>query len=172
MQRRRQRLRKKHWGRRILITVLILVAICGLGVVFFPQLNNTMRNVSGGNDTPVDKAVKSALVSQLKAQKTGDATTDAAIDTATTAITKTKMSTLMKAAKDQSAATAMLERNGLSASAASAVSSAIYNTSALDSVRDKLASGDYVGVYQAAKATANDSSNLSSLTSQVAQYLQ
>lgn len=172
MQRRRQRLRKKHWGRLIFIAVLILVAICGLGVVFFPQLNNTMRNASGGNDTPADKAVKSALASQLNTQKTGDATTDAAIDTATSAITNTKMSTLMKAAKDQSTATTMLEQNGLSTSAATAVSSAIYNTSALDTVREKLASGDYVGVYQAAKAIANNSSDLSSLTSQVAQYLQ
>ena len=171
MQRRRQRPRKKHWGRRIFITLLVLVAICGLGVVFFPQLNNTMRTVSGGNDTPADKAVKSALISQLNAQKTGDATTDAAIDTATSAITNTKMSTLMKAAQSQSAATSMLEQNGLSNSAATAVSSAIYNTSALDNVREKLASGDYVGVYQAAKDTAT-SSDLSSLASQVEQTIQ
>lgn len=171
MQRKRQRPRKKHWGRRLFITLLVLVAICGLGVVFFPQLNNTMRNASGGNDTPADKAVKSALVSQLNAQKTGDATTDAAIDTATSAITNTKMSTLMKAAQSQSAATAMLEQNGLSASAATAVSSAIYNTSALDNVREKLASGDYVGVYQAAKDTAT-SSDWSSLASQLEQTVQ
>mgnify|MGYP004701235625 FL=1 len=172
MQRKRQRRRQKHWGRRIFITLLIIVALCGLGVVFFPQLNNTMRSASGGNDTPADKAVKSALVSQLNAKKTGDTATDAAIDTATSAITNTKMSTLMKAAKSQSAATAMLEQNGLSSSSAHAVTSAIYNTSALDSVREKLASGDYVGVYQAAKATASDSSDLSSLTSQLEQSLQ
>lgn len=171
MQRRRQRPRKKHWGRRLFITLLILVAICGLAVLFFPQLNNTMRNASGGNDTPADKAVKSALVSQLNAQKTGDATTDAAIDTATSAITNTKMSTLMKAAKSQSAATSMLEQNGLSSAAAQVVSSAIYNTSALDNVREKLASGDYVGVYRAAKDTAT-SSDLSSLASQLEQTVQ
>ena len=172
MQRKRQRPRKKHWGRRIFITLLVLVTICGLGVLFFPQLNNTMRNASDGNDTPADKAVKSTLVSQLNAKKTGDATTDAVIDTATSAITNTKMSTLMKAAKSQSAATAMLEQNGLSSSTATAVSKAIYNTSALDNLREKLASGDYVGVYQAVKATANNSSDLSSLASQLQQDLQ
>jgi hypothetical protein len=131
MQRRRQRPKKKHWGRRIGITLLVLVAICGLAVIFFPQLNNTMRSASGGNDTPADKAVKSTLVKQLNAHKTGNSTTDAAIDTATAAINNTKMSTLMKAAKDQSAATSMLEQNSLSSSTAQAVSSAVYNTPCL-----------------------------------------
>ncbi|WP_407895267.1 hypothetical protein [Lacticaseibacillus sp. N501-2] len=172
MQRRRQKPRKKHWGRRIFITLLILVAICGLGVIFFPQLNNTMRDASGGNDTVADKAVKSALVSQLNAQKNGDAATDAVIDTATATITNTKMSTLMKAAKDQSTATAMLEQNGLPKTAATAVSQAIYSNAALTPIREKLASGDYAGVYQAVKATANDGSALSRLTQQLQQDIQ
>lgn len=172
MTRLRQNRHKKHRGRRLLIGLLLILALVGVGFVCFPQLNNLMRTANGGNDTAADKAVKAALVTQLNNQKNGNATTDAAIDTAVSAIDNTKMSTIMKAAKNQADATSMLEQNGVSSTAAQVVTSAIYNTSALDNLRAKLAAGDYYGVYQAAKTTSANSSDLSSLTTQLEQALQ
>ncbi len=168
MPRRQHQRPKKHWGRRIVITLVVVIAIVSCGIIFFPQLNNTWRSATGGNDTPADTAVKSTLTSQLENQKTGNATTDAAIDTAVTAIKNTKMATVMAAAKDRSAAEAALEQAGLSATEASTAATAIYQDSRLDGVRAKLAAGDYYGAYQAAKTVAA-SGDLSQLESQLAQ---
>ena len=148
--RRMQHRRSKHWGRRILFTLLGLVIIAGLGFFFFPQLNNTYRNVTG-NDTPADTAVKSALIKQLNTQKTGNAATDQVIDQVTQALSQTKMTTLMKAADDQQTAKTMLVNAGVDATAASTVTQAIFSDPTFDPLRQKLAAGDYAGVYQAAK---------------------
>ncbi|WP_390410392.1 hypothetical protein [Lacticaseibacillus jixiensis] len=161
--RRMQHKKRKHWGRRIVITLLSLVLIVGLGAYFFPQLNNTYRNLSG-NDTPADTAVKSALKQQLNAQKTGNAATDQVIDQVTNAIDHTQMATLMKAADDQQTAKTLLVNAGVPATAASTVTSTIFSDPAFDPLRQKLAAGDYAGVYQAAKTLQNsgDYSQLSS----------
>lgn len=150
MRRARQKT-KKHWGRRLLVTIVILLVIIGIGAVFFPQLNNTWRNATGGNDTAADTAVKTQLVKQLNNQKTGNTTTDAMIDKATAAIQNTKMATLMKAADDQQTAINLLTNAGVTPTAASVVTKVIYADPSFDTLRQKLAAGDYVGVYQAAK---------------------
>ncbi|WP_461215829.1 hypothetical protein [Lacticaseibacillus sp. GG6-2] len=171
MSRRKHQRRTRHWGRHLIITVLLLAIIIGAGAVFFPQLNNTWRRANGGNDTPADTAVKSTLTSQLEKQKNGNANVDAAIDTATTAIKNTKMSTLMAAAKNQSDAVAALQQAGLSSTQASIAANAVYSNSALDSARQKLAAGDYYGAYQAAKTVAQNG-DLSQLESTIGQYAQ
>lgn len=74
------------------------MAVCG--IFFFPQINNTIRNVTG-NDTPADSAVKARIVSGITAQKTGNPATDAVLQRAADTIKETKMSTIMKAAQDQ-----------------------------------------------------------------------
>ncbi|MFD1484807.1 hypothetical protein ACFQ5J_06155 [Lacticaseibacillus baoqingensis] len=166
MQRRKTRTKKKQrWGRRLLLAIIVIAALCGLGVVFFPQLNNTWRSANGGNDTPADTAVKTAVVKELNQQKTGNAATDSVIDAAAQAITNTKMATVMAAAKDQTTAAQLLTQAGLNSSEAQLVTNTLFNTSAFDGVRQALAQGNYVDAYQAAKQLRNNE-NVASLLGQ------
>ncbi|MCI1987360.1 MAG: hypothetical protein LKJ69_12255 [Lactobacillus sp.] len=155
MPRRQTTHQKKHWGRRILITLLVIAAICGISVAFFPQINNTWRNANGGNDTPADKAVKATVIKALDSKKNGNVITDGVIDATTHAIDTTKMSTVMAAAQDQDTATKLLTQSGLNSNVAQLVTSALFKTSAFDGVRESLANGDYYGVYKAAKKLNN-----------------
>ncbi|HAJ53980.1 MAG TPA: hypothetical protein DCL56_04710, partial [Lactobacillus sp.] len=100
----------RHRGLKIFAIVAgVLVLLIVACVFFFPQINNTIRNVTG-NDTPADAAVKSRLVSEITAQKTGNATTDAALQRAADTLKETKMSTIMKAAQDQDQAAVLLQK--------------------------------------------------------------
>ena len=97
----RQQKKHRHRGLKIFSIVaglIVLMAVCG--IFFFPQINNTIRNVTG-NDTPADSAVKARIVSGITAQKTGNPATDAVLQRAADTIKETKMSTIMKAAQDQ-----------------------------------------------------------------------
>ncbi|EPD05254.1 hypothetical protein Lpp27_00007, partial [Lacticaseibacillus paracasei subsp. paracasei CNCM I-4648] len=110
LQLRQQNKKHAHRGLKIFSIIMgVLILFIIAGVFFFPQLNNTVRNVTG-NDTPVDSAVKARLVSGITAQKTGDATTDAAIQRAADTLKATKMSTIMAAAKDQDQAASLLKK--------------------------------------------------------------
>ena len=106
----RQQKKHRHRGLKIFSIVaglIVLMAVCG--IFFFPQINNTIRNVTG-NDTPADSAVKARIVSGITAQKTGNPATDAVLQRAADTIKETKMSTIMKAAQDQDQAATLLQK--------------------------------------------------------------
>lgn len=165
LQLRQQNKKHAHRGLKIFSIIMgVLILLIIAGVFFFPQLNNTVRNVTG-NDTPVDSAVKARLVSGITAQKTGDATTDAAIQRAADTLKATKMSTIMAAAKDQDQAASLLQKaSGVNHSQAEMAAAALFQESSVTPIRQAIASGDYYQAYQDAK-TLQQQGGTSALTS-------
>ncbi|WP_179395078.1 hypothetical protein [Lacticaseibacillus absianus] len=161
--------RKKRWP-KVLATVLILLVVAGgLGFVFFPQLNNTVRNVTG-NDTPADTAVKNELVKQIEARKTGDSSTDAKIESAASTLKATKMSTIVAAASDQTKMADLLRTSvGASSEQANAAAKLLFANSDLQGVREAVAAGDWVKAYQEYKAL-NGTEALTALKANLGQY--
>lgn len=165
LQLRQQNKKHAHRGLKIFSIIMgVLILLIIAGVFFFPQLNNTVRNVTG-NDTPVDSAVKARLVSGITAQKTGDTTTDAAIQRAADTLKATKMSTIMAAAKDQDQAASLLQKaSGVNHSQAEMAAAALFQESSVTPIRQAIASGDYYQAYQDAK-TLQQQGGTSALTS-------
>ena len=159
LQLRQQNKKHAHRGLKIFSIIMgVLILLIIAGVFFFPQLNNTVRNVTG-NDTPVDSAVKARLVSGITAQKTGDATTDAAIQRAADTLKATKMSTIMAAA-----ASLLQKASGVNHSQAEMAAAALFQESSVTPIRQAIASGDYYQAYQDAK-TLQQQGGTSALTS-------
>ncbi|WP_125702757.1 hypothetical protein [Lacticaseibacillus daqingensis] len=144
--------KKKRWPKVLAAVLIGLVVAGGLCVVFFPQLNNTVRNATG-NDTAADTVVKNELVKQIEARKTGDATVDAKLDAAATTLKNTKMSRIVAAAGDQAQMTSLLKTTtGASTNQATAAANLLFANDALQPVREAVAAGDWVKAYQAYKS--------------------
>lgn len=166
MRSRQARPRKRRWPKIIggLLGLLVVLIICG--VVFFPQLNNTMRSTTG-EDTPADKIVKNELVKKIDSSKTGDSQTDAALNKAASTLQKTKMSTIMKAAKNENDASALLAKTtDLSTSEAQAATSVVFSNAAYTKLRTAIANGNWVAAYKQYQ-TLSSNGNLSQLESEI-----
>ncbi|KRM87227.1 hypothetical protein [Lacticaseibacillus thailandensis] len=162
--------KRHHPGRWVAAILAIVIAVVVLCVVFFTPINNTVRTATGGNDTVADKAVKSVVVSKLDSAKTGNSTVDGAIDQVANTIKTTRVSTVMQAAKSESALAALLTSKGMDSAQANTAANAIYSTSALDGVRAQIAQGNWYGVYrQAQQLAASQGVDLSSVESALAQ---
>lgn len=166
MRSRQARPRKRRWPKIVggLLGLLVVLIICG--VIFFPQLNNTMRATTG-KDTPADKIVKNELVKKIESSKTGDSQTDAALNKAASTLQKTKMSTIMKAAKNQTEASALLDRTtGLSASEPKAATTVVFHNAAYTKLRTAIANGNWVAAYKQYQTLSNNG-NLSTLEGEI-----
>ncbi|QVI33784.1 hypothetical protein BVJ53_03320 [Lacticaseibacillus chiayiensis] len=162
----RQQKKPRHRGLKIFgIIAGVLVLLIIACVFFFPQINNTIRNVTG-SDTPADAAVKSRLVSEITAQKTGNATTDAALQRAADTLKETKMSTIMKAAQDQDQAAVLLQKTTSANQAQAKLAAALlFREKSITPLRQAIASGDYYRAYQDVKSLQQqgDTSTLQNL---------
>lgn len=162
----RQQKKHRHRGLKIFSIVaglIVLMAVCG--IFFFPQINNTIRNVTG-NDTPADSAVKARIVSGITAQKTGNPATDAVLQRAADTIKETKMSTIMKAAQDQDQAATLLQKaTGVNQDQAKLAATVLFKEQSVTPIRQAIASGDYYQAYQDAKSLQQqgDTSSLQSI---------
>ncbi|WP_065911796.1 hypothetical protein [Secundilactobacillus paracollinoides] len=144
----------------IIIAILLIIIICG--ALFFTQINNAMRSATG-KDTPADTVVKNELVKKIEASKTGNAQTDAAIDKAATTLKQTKMSTIMKAAKNQNQASALLDKTtDLTAAQSKAATTVVFHNAAYSKLRTAIADGNWVAAYNQYK-TLSTNGNFSTL---------
>jgi len=103
--------------------------------------------MNGGQDTPVDTAIKGQVETQLDKSKTGNPVTDAIIDTAVTKIKTTSMSTFMAAARNEEKLTTLLSQStGLPTTVTQPAAKAMFTNQALAPLREALAAGDWIKV--------------------------
>ncbi|APX71784.1 hypothetical protein M5C72_01165 [Companilactobacillus allii] len=156
---RQERYHKKSHKKAIWITLITILVLIVLGIVFFFPLNNAVRNISGGNDTPSDKVVKSELVKKVSSTKNGNAKHDANVEKAATALKATKMSTIVNSANNESDAAKLLQKNStLSSSESKAAAKTIFSDSKYDGLRQAVSSGNWYSAYNQYKTLSNDGS--------------
>lgn len=156
---RQTRYNKKSHKKTILIIIITLVALIAIGVIFFFPLNNTVRNISGGNDTATDRMIKEELVRRVDTTKNGDPHHDKKVAKAVKSIKGTKISDIMKAANDQDKAAKELHNNTpLSSSASKEVAKKVFNDSRYDKLRQAVSSGNWYSAYNQYKELSNNGS--------------
>ncbi|MFD1430559.1 hypothetical protein [Lacticaseibacillus mingshuiensis] len=146
--------RKRRWPKILLAIGLTLIILIGLGVAFFPQVNNGLRTLAGGN-TPADNVVKDQIVQRIDAAKNGNPDTDATLDQVASTLKATKMSTIVAAAQSQTKAADLLQSAAsLSSTQAKAAAQVLFSESQLQPLREALAKGDFYGAYKAYKTVS------------------
>ncbi|WP_125764996.1 hypothetical protein [Companilactobacillus hulinensis] len=159
---REERFRKYHkksHKKAIWITLITIIVLIILGVVFFFPLNNAMRSVSGGNDTPSDKVVKNELVKKVSSTKNGDAEHDKKVEKAAAALKATKMSDIIKSANSEPDAAKLLQQNSsLSSSESKAAAKTIFSDSKYDGLRQAVSDGNWYSAYNQYKTLSSDGS--------------
>lgn len=151
----KKRSHKKIWLIVIALIVLILVG----GIIFFFPLNNTIRNMSGGNDTLSDKAIKNELVQKIESSENGDPSHDKKILKAANSLKNTKMSSIMKAAGDQNKAAQELHDNtSLSKDESKKVAKKVFSDSNYDQLRKSVSNGNWYSAFKQYKRLSNDGS--------------
>lgn len=139
---------KKRWPVVAAWIAIGVVTVLFLIVIFFTPLNNAMRSATG-QDTPADKIVKQQIINKIEAAKTGDPVTDAKINRAVQQLKTTKMSTIMKAADNQSQMGKLLgSETSLSQKQAKSASKIIFQSGQYTSLRQAVADGKWVKAYQ------------------------
>jgi len=156
---RQERYHKKSHKKAIWITLATIVVLIVLGIVFFFPLNNTVRTISGGGDTPSDKIVKNELIKKVDSTRNGDLKHDQKIDKATKALRKTKMSDIIQAANNQKKAASLLQKNSaLTSSQANAATKTIFSNSKYNGLRQSVSKGNWYSVFKQYKDLSNDGS--------------
>ncbi|WP_334329519.1 hypothetical protein [Companilactobacillus sp. HBUAS59699] len=158
-QERYQRYHKKSHKKTIWITLITVLVLIILGIIFFFPLNNTIRNISGGNDTASDNMVKNELIKKVDSTKNGDLAHDKRVDKAAATLKKTKMADIIAAANDQKKAATMLQQNSsLTTSQANAAAKKIFSDSKYDGLRQAVNSGNWYSAYKQYKTLSNNGS--------------
>lgn len=156
---RQARHMKKSHKKRIWIIVVSVIALIAIGIIFFFPINNTVRDISGGNDTASDKLVKDELAKRIEATKTGDPKHDDKVNKAVDDLKKTRMSDIMKAAENQNKAATELHNNtSLSSSESKKVAKEIFSNSKYDKLRQSVNDGDWYSAYSQYKSLSNNGS--------------
>ncbi|WP_125566576.1 hypothetical protein [Companilactobacillus insicii] len=158
-QERYQRYHKKSHKKAIWITLITILVLIVLGIIFFFPLNNTVRNISGGNDTPSDKLVKNELIKKVASTKNGDLKHDQRVDKATDTLKKTKMSDIIQSANDRSKAIKLLQQNtSLTGSQSKTAVNKMFSDSKYDGLRQSVAKGNWYSAYNQYKTLSSDGS--------------
>ncbi|WP_125588959.1 hypothetical protein [Companilactobacillus jidongensis] len=164
---RQERYHKKSHKKAIWITLTTILVLIFLGIVFFFPLNNTVRSISGGNDTPSDKVVKNELIKKVDSTKNGDLKHDQKVDKATKALKKTKMSDIIQAANNQKKAASLLKKNtALTSSQADSATKKIFSDSKYNSLRQSVSNGNWYSAYKQYR-TLSDNGALTKLKNSI-----
>ncbi|MFD1417791.1 hypothetical protein [Companilactobacillus keshanensis] len=139
-----------------LVTILVLIILC---IVFFFPINNTIRNISGGNDTASDKLVKDELVKKVESTRNGDLQHDKKVSEVSEKLKNTKMSDIMKSAGNQSKAAKTLNENTtLSSSDSKKVAKEVFSNSKYAGLRKSVGDGNWYSAYNQYRSLSNDGS--------------
>ncbi|MGK0607352.1 hypothetical protein [Enterococcus gilvus] len=153
-------MRRKKNKHRLFKSIVAVILLMGIGLLFFRNLNNTVRTLGSGKDTPVDKVVKREVVKKINtaADGTQDQEKKAYLVKAADFLNKQPMSKIMElASNEQQASQALQSEEGIPKDIADEKVHEIFTSPEYSTIREKISNGDYYGAYDEYKKISQQS---------------